>query len=141
MALSRHVARIYNSCPLYATVNHPDHRIAKACAARFSLPPLVQRNLNRSDLLARRHISMAGSTIGQITLAYRGETQQFGTVSQAAHFLRQDRIKMGWFHKVQATVDLVEDGKTTQTRNLKGDKFRIITKLEQLEGEVKKSIT
>jgi hypothetical protein len=79
---------------------------------------------------------MTVNSISQITLAYRGETQQFNTVSQAAHFLRQDRIKMGWFHKVQATIDLVEDGKTTQKRNLKGDKFRIISGLEQLEGEV-----
>ena len=82
---------------------------------------------------------MAETTLGQITLVYRGETQQFSSVSQAAHFLRQDRIKMGWFHKIQATVELVEEGETSQTRNLKGDKFRIITKLEQLEGEVKKS--
>jgi len=81
MALSRHVARIYNSCPLYGPVNHPDHRIAKACAARFSLPPLVQRNLKCSDLLAGRNISM-----GQITLGDRDEIQQLGMVSQAAHF-------------------------------------------------------
>ena len=82
---------------------------------------------------------MAGNIIGQITLAYRGETQQFATVSQAVHFLRQDRIKMGWFHKVRATVDLIENGNTTQTRELKGDKFHMITALEQLEGKVKKA--
>jgi hypothetical protein len=99
----------------------------------------MKRRLNRSDLFPRRKISMAGNTIGQITLTYRGETQQFGTVSQAAHFLRQDRIKMGWFHTVRATVDLIENGNTTQTQHLKGDKFRIITDLEQLEGKVKKS--
>ncbi len=79
---------------------------------------------------------MAGTTIDQITLVYRGETQQFASVSQAIHFLRQDRIKMGWFHKVQAAIDLVEDGKAHQTWNLKGDKFSIITGLENLEGEV-----
>ena len=82
---------------------------------------------------------MADTTLGQITLVYRGETQQFSSVSQAAHFLRQDRIKMGWFHKVRATVDLVEAGAAAQTRHLKGDKFRMITALEQLEGELKKS--
>ena len=82
---------------------------------------------------------MAVNPIGLITLAYRGETQQFATVSQAAHFLRQDRIKIGWFHKVRATVDLIENGNTPQTRELKGDKFHIITALEQLEGKVKKS--
>ena len=79
---------------------------------------------------------MAGSTIGQITLDYRGETQQFGTVSQAAHFLRQDRIKIGWFHKVRAAVDLIENGNPAQTRHLKGDKFHIINALEQLDGKV-----
>jgi hypothetical protein len=30
---------------------------------------------------------MAHTTIGPITIAYRGETQQFKTVSLAAHFL------------------------------------------------------
>ena len=84
---------------------------------------------------------MAVTTLSQITLSYRGETQQFTSVSQAAHFLRQDRIKMGWFHKVQATVNLVEAGEASQTRHLKGDKFRIIEALEQLEGELKNSNT
>jgi hypothetical protein len=46
---------------------------------------------------------------------------------------------MGWFRKVRATVDLVENGNTTQTRDLKGDKFHMITALEQLEGKVKTS--
>ena len=84
---------------------------------------------------------MAATTLGQITLIYRGETQQFTSVSQATHYLRQDRIKMGWFHKVQATVDLIEAGEASQTRHLKGDKFRIITELQQLEGEVKQTNT
>jgi hypothetical protein len=76
-------------------------------------------------------------TIGQITLVYRGETQQFNTVSLAAHFLRQDRIKVGWFHSINATVDLVADGEVSQTRHLKGDKFLIMQQLGQLESEIK----
>jgi hypothetical protein len=51
---------------------------------------------------------MADSSMGQITLAYRGETQPCGTVSQAAHFLRQDRIKMGWF---QGIVEMASSAK------------------------------
>ena len=82
---------------------------------------------------------MADSTIGQITLVYRGETQQFKTVSQAAHFLRQMRIKVGWFHTVKAAVDLRAPGKVNQTRHLKGDKYLIMTTLEQLEGDLKLS--
>ena len=82
---------------------------------------------------------MAATALNQITLIYRGETQQFNSVSQAIHFLRQDRIKMGWFHKIQAAVDLVEAGESSQTRNLKGDKFSVITELEQIDDEVKKS--
>lgn len=82
---------------------------------------------------------MADTTLGQITLVYRSETQQFKSVSQAIHFLRQDRIKMGWFHKVQAAVDVVQAGTANQTRNMKGDKFHVITELEQLAAEVKKA--
>ena len=80
---------------------------------------------------------MANTTMGQITLIYRGETQQFKTVSLAMHFLRQIRIKVGWFHKVKADVDLVEDGKVSQTRHLKGDKYLIMKELEQLESDLK----
>jgi hypothetical protein len=80
---------------------------------------------------------MADTTIGQITLVYRGETQQFTTVSQAAHFLRQVRIKVGWFHTVKAAVDLITHGKVSQTRHLKGDKYLIMKELEQLEGDLK----
>jgi len=79
---------------------------------------------------------MAGSPIGHMTLAYRGETQQFSTGSQAAHVLRQDRIKMGWFHNVHATLDLIQHGNASQTRHLKGDKFHIITTLEQRQGNI-----
>jgi hypothetical protein len=79
---------------------------------------------------------MADTTVGQITLVYRGETQQFKTVSQAAHFLRQVRIKVGWFHTVKAAVDLMANGQVTQTRNLKGDKYLIMKELEQLEGNL-----
>ena len=82
---------------------------------------------------------MTGTTIGQITLVYRGETQQFATVSLAHRFLRQDRIKMGWFHKIKASVNLMTDDKISQTRHLKGDKFRIMKELEQLEDELKQS--
>jgi hypothetical protein len=40
---------------------------------------------------------MADTTIGQITLVYCGETQQFTTVSLAAHFLRQaGKATGGW---------------------------------------------
>ena len=44
---------------------------------------------------------------------------------------------MGWFHKVKADVDLVEDGKVSQTRHLKGDKYLIMKELEQLESDLK----
>lgn len=82
---------------------------------------------------------MADTTIGQITLVYRGETQQFTTVSQAAHFLRQLRIKVGWFHTVKAAVDLIAQGKISQTRYLKGDKYLIMEELEQLKNNLKLS--
>jgi hypothetical protein len=80
---------------------------------------------------------MANTTMGQITLVYRGETQQFKTVSLAAHFLRQVRIKVGWFHTVKAAVDLMSNGKVSQTRHLKGDKYLIMKELAQLESDIK----
>ena len=83
---------------------------------------------------------MTDTTIGQITLVYRSETQQFKTVSQAAHFLRQVRIKVGWFHTVKAAVDLMVSGKVSQTRHLKGDKYLIMEELAQLAGDLKPSI-
>ena len=76
---------------------------------------------------------MSNANIDQITLVYRGETQQFSTVSQAAHFLRQVRIKVGWFHKVKAAVNLTTDDEVSQTRHLKGDKYHIMEELEQLD--------
>lgn len=82
---------------------------------------------------------MANASIGQITLLYRGETQQFTTVSQAAHFLRQVRIKVGWFHTIKAAVDLLANGQASETRHLKGDKFFIMQELELLEGDLKPS--
>ena len=82
---------------------------------------------------------MADTSIAQITLVYRGETQQFNTASQAAHFLRQIRIKVGWFHTVKAAVDLMAHGKVRQTRHLKGDKYLIMKELEQLAGDLKPS--
>jgi hypothetical protein len=90
-------------------------------------------------MLPEKDIRMAGTTIGQITLAYRGETQQFHTVSQAISFLRQVRIKVGWFHTVKAAVDLMANDQVSQTRQLKGDKFHIMKALEQLEGGLKLS--
>lgn len=78
------------------------------CGRDSSRYPLCSGILNRSDLLGGRNMSMADSSMGQITLAYRGETQQFVTLSQAAHFLRQDRIKMGWFQEV---VEMVSGAK------------------------------
>jgi hypothetical protein len=84
-------------------------------------------------------MNMPDTTISQITLVYRGETQQFRTVSLATHFLRQDRIKMGWFHKTQAAVDLQVDDEVTHTRHLKGDKFAIMQGLVQLEDDLKPS--
>ena len=54
---------------------------------------------------------MATTTIGQITIAYRHETHQFKTVSLAGHFLRQLRIKVGWFHTVKAAVNLMVSDK------------------------------
>jgi hypothetical protein len=79
--------------------------------------------------------------MGPITIVYRGKTQQFKTVSMAVHFLRQDRIKMGWFHTIKAAVDLVVDGEGCQTRHLKGNKFLIMEKLTQLDADIKPSLT
>jgi hypothetical protein len=89
--------------------------------------------------IIKKAYCMAGTTMGQITIVYRGETQQFATVSLATHFLRQDWIKMGWFHKITATVDLIGDDQIRQTQHLKGDKFDIMKALVQLEGDIKSS--
>lgn len=82
---------------------------------------------------------MTNTTIGQITLVYRGETQQFNTVSLAAHFLRQDRIRVGWFHTIKATVELLGENQPSQTRHLKGGKFLILKGLAQLEDDIRLS--
>jgi hypothetical protein len=82
---------------------------------------------------------MADTTIGPITIVYRRETQQFKTVSLAAHFLRDPRIKVGWFHTVKADIDLMSKGQVSQTRHLKGDKYLIMKELEQLESDLKLS--
>jgi hypothetical protein len=74
--------------------------------------------------------------MGPITIVYRGTTQQFKTVSLAAHFLRQERIKVGWFHTIQAAVDLMSNGKVSQTRHLQGDKFLIMKELVLLEAKL-----
>ena len=82
---------------------------------------------------------MTTTTIGHINILYRGETQQFKTVSLAEHFLRQLRIRVGWFQTVKATVNLMVNDKVMQIRHLKGDKFLIMQELTQLEDEVKLS--
>jgi len=80
---------------------------------------------------------MADTTMGLITIVYRGETQQFKTMSLAAHFLRQERIKVGWFHTIQAAVNLMVNDEVNQTRHLKGDKYLIMKGLVLLEAEFK----
>ena len=80
---------------------------------------------------------MANTAMGHITIVYRGETQQFKTVSLAAHFLRQPQIKVGWFHTIKATVDLMVHDQVSQTRHLKGDKYLIMKELAQLEADLK----
>lgn len=82
---------------------------------------------------------MANTKMGQITIVYRGETQQFKTASLAAHFLRQTRIKVGWFHTIKAAVDLIMHDKVSETRHLKGDKYLIMKELAQLESDLKLS--
>jgi hypothetical protein len=82
---------------------------------------------------------MANTTMGQITIVYRGETQQFKTVSLAEHFLRQLRIKVGWFHTVKADVDLIVHDKVSETRHLKGDKYLIMKELAQLKSDLELS--
>jgi hypothetical protein len=74
--------------------------------------------------------------MGPITIVYRGETQEFRTMSLAAHFLRQEWIKVGWFHTIQAAVDLMSNGKVSQTRHLQGDKFLIMKELVLLEAKL-----
>lgn len=82
---------------------------------------------------------MAHTTLGQITIVYRGESQQFKTVSLAAHFLRQPQIKVGWFHTIKAAVELMVDDKVSKTQHLKGDKYLIMQELEQLHNDLKLS--
>lgn len=82
---------------------------------------------------------MANTTIGHITIVYRGETQQFKTVSLVQHFLREPRIKVGWFHTVKAAVDLIVHDQVSETRHFKGDKYLIMEELTQLENDLKLS--
>jgi hypothetical protein len=104
------------------------------------MPPQAQSNGPEFlGLILRKEHPMTHTTMGPITLVYRGETQQFKTVSLAAHFLRQLRIKVGWFHTVKAAVDLMSNGTVSQTRHLKGDKYLIMKELAQLEGDLKLS--
>jgi hypothetical protein len=74
-------------------------------------------------------------TVALITLVYRGRTQEFTILSQAIHFLRSETVKIGWFHKITATVDLIAAGDVRQTQTLRGQKFAMITALEQLKYE------
>jgi hypothetical protein len=109
---------------------------------RFNQDPEKDQKLealkNTSSWQRKEH-RMATTAMGPITIVYRGETQQFKTVSIAAHFLRNPQIKVGWFHTVKAAVDLMSNGKVSQTRHLKGDKYLIIKELEQLESALKLS--
>jgi hypothetical protein len=82
---------------------------------------------------------MAHATIDHITVVYRGEQQQFATVSLALHFLRQEDVKTGWFHKITADIDLLVDDEVSQTRHFKGDKLRIMEALEHLQLELKQA--
>jgi hypothetical protein len=83
---------------------------------------------------------MATSSIDQITIVYRGETQQFATVSLALHFLRQDQIKTGWFRKIKVDVDLIVDGEVSHNRrHLEGDKLQVMKELQHLEAELKQA--
>jgi hypothetical protein len=86
----------------------------------------------------REEHPMAYATVGPITIVYRGQTQQFATVSQAVHFLRRDDIKTGWFHKITAEV-VVADGDIRQTQRLRGQKFAMITALEQLQHDPRRA--
>ena len=72
-------------------------------------------------------------TVARITIVYRGRAQEFALLSQAIHFLRSEAVKTGWFHKITATVDLVAAGDVRQTQTLRGQKFDLITALEQLK--------
>lgn len=83
--------------------------------------------------------SMGNITMGQITIVYRGETQQFKTLSLAEHYLRQTSIKVGWFHTIKATVDLMMHNAISKTHSLKGDKYHIMQELKQLETDLKVS--
>jgi hypothetical protein len=76
-------------------------------------------------------------TVARITVLYRGQTQQFTTISQALHFLRGDAVKIGWFHKITADVDLVAVGDVRQTQRLRGQKFAMIAALQQLDRATK----
>lgn len=82
---------------------------------------------------------MGNTTMGQITIVYRGETRRFKTVSMAEHFLRQTTIKVGWFHTIKAAVDLMVHDEVSETRHLKGDKYHIMQELTQLESDLKPS--
>jgi hypothetical protein len=84
--------------------------------------------------MSTKHVDEPGPhTIALITLVYRGRTQEFTTCSQAIHFLRSEAVKTGWLHKITADIALVGPGDVRQTQTLRGQKFAMITALEQLK--------
>ena len=92
-----------------------------------------------NNFFQAKESSMGNITMGQITIVYRGTTQQFKTVSLAEHFLRQTSIKVGWFHTIKANIDLMMHDEVSETHSLKGDKYHIMQELKQLETDLKAS--
>ena len=78
---------------------------------------------------------MAHPTVERITIGYRGQTRQFTTVSQAVHFLRREDVITGWFRTITVDVQLVAAGNLRQTQHLRGNKFPLITVLQQLQPD------
>jgi hypothetical protein len=108
-----------------------------------SAMPLGHHPAGSSDFdnfFQAKESSMGNTTMGQITIVYRGATQQFKTVSLAEHYLRQTSVKVGWFHTIQAAVDLMMHDEISETRRLKGDKYYIMEELKQLESDLKLSL-
>jgi hypothetical protein len=75
---------------------------------------------------------MAHPHISAVTIVYRGASHHFATVAYAVRFLRGDDVRTGWFRKVTADVQVGSDDVTTETRHLKGQKYTVISALEQL---------
>ena len=75
---------------------------------------------------------MAHPHISAVTIGYRGASHHFASVADAVRFLRGDDIRTGWFRKVTANVQVGSDDAITETRHLKGQKYTVISALEQL---------